>query len=238
MIEKDYKYEVMYTTVDSYHCEEYGCDDEGICRCGKIDGVNIISADLNAITQSIHKQIFESDSTKYKRDQKINQILYNTGKSIDVYCINRLLVINKLYDPDKWDASITGGYYGEEISNISIESRTFTNLEKDIENILNMQTLKEKIEFLLIKEYGSILPAIKGKENYTHQNIDREKLIIGNKRHLNNVEKKSLDFYSDNKYVGIIRGIAFEDNGYWRLIDGYHRVSKTDLQKINLITIS
>ncbi len=75
MFKKDYKYSINYETEGNSDCKNHGCDDEGICRCFRITDVVISDIDVLYISNSIFSEIFNTKSTQYKRDNKLNQIL-------------------------------------------------------------------------------------------------------------------------------------------------------------------
>lgn len=47
------QYCVRYNTEESYNCEEEGCHDEGICRCGVIDNLVISEINLYNVAQKV-----------------------------------------------------------------------------------------------------------------------------------------------------------------------------------------
>ena len=121
MMLKNYMYSIDFKINGSHNCESYGCDDEGICRCYTIDSVIIKNINISNITRSIFNQFFNINSTSYIRDNKLS-LLINGHTSIEenMYCIDRILRINKLYKIDNWKAQWGGGYYGDELDNIHI----------------------------------------------------------------------------------------------------------------------
>jgi hypothetical protein len=44
-----------------------------------------------------------------------------------------------------------------------------------------------------------------------------------------------LSFYDDSKYTGI-RGVVIKNKNKWKIIDGYHRLSKTEMPKVKVIS--
>jgi hypothetical protein len=102
---------------------------------------------------------------------------------------------------------------------------------------MSLETLKDKIDYVLKLEYGFILDEIKDKD-YQVVTIDSNDLDFGQDKHYKNVLHKTLDYYSDREYLrGSIRGIAYWDSGKWRVVDGYHRLTQTKFPKVRIIGI-
>jgi len=232
----DHRYKIDYNDYGEYSCSESGCDDEGICRCYRIDRVEINLINLDLIAKDIYSEMFpkgiESD-----RDRKLTSLIGGYDSvTVDMYCINRILTINNVFEPDSWESEWSGNYYGDEVDSIRMSSNIFRKVKEDIETLFSKATLEEKIDFLLELEYGSILDKIRGKKYEVHT-VDRNDLVFGQTNHLDNVFSKSLDFYDDKNYTNPIRGVAYFDSGKWRVIDGYHRINKTKAEKIYIIGI-
>ena len=90
---------------NSYDCENYGCDDEGICRCGSIYDVCIESVDVSFIVKKIYDDFFEQGKVA-DRNNAINEVLYGVGKDIDIYTIDRILRSYKIWENQNWDIEI------------------------------------------------------------------------------------------------------------------------------------
>lgn len=232
----DRKYRIDYNHYGEYSCSESGCDDEGICRCYRINRVEIIEVYINGIASDIYSEMFpkgiESD-----RDRKITSVIGGYDSvTVDTYCIDRILTANKVFEIESWESEWSGNYYGDEVDSIRMYSNIFRKVKEDIETLFSKNTLEEKIDFLLELEYGSILDKIRGKK-YDVLTVDRNDLVFGHFSHLDNVIRKSLDFYDDKNYTNPIRGVAYLDSGKWRVIDGYHRINKTKSEKICIVGI-
>lgn len=118
----DLFYDVSY----EYNCEEYGCDDEGICRCGVVDKIEVkpIEDQLNLINKiateyNIEKTIVINFMKKHGFDDNLN---YTFAAESD--------------------------YYGEVL--VSITFNNFNVFENDIfeykNPIVNIYSLKRKIK--------------------------------------------------------------------------------------------
>lgn len=230
-----FQYSGVYTDYNLvYDCENRGCDDEGICRCGSIYDATIESVNVSLIVKKIYDDFFEQGKVA-DRNNAINEVLYGVGKDIDIYTIDRILRSYKIWENQNWDIEIEGGYYGDEIGDLKIKEHIADKIEAEFFLVFSLTTLKEKVEYLLNLEYGKVLPEIVDA-NYESITIDKTDIIFGSKGHLDKVSKKALDFYSDKNYSGI-RGIVKKSGDKWRVIDGYHRIFSTKNVKVKVLSI-
>lgn len=223
----DYRY--------SYDCESYGCDEEGICRCGTIHNEGVESVDVSLIVKKIYDDCFEQGKAA-NRNNAINEVLYGIGKDIDIYTIDRIIRSYKIWENENWSIEIEGGYYGQETGDITIKESIADKIEAELWTVFALPTLKEKIEYLLKVEYGKVLTELSNC-SYESIIIDKEDVIFGVEKHLNKVMKKDLDFYSDKNYSGI-RGIVVKSGEKWRIVDGYHRIFSTKFPKVKVFLAS
>ena len=216
----------------TYDCENYGCDEEGICRCGTINNEHIDSVDVSLIVKRIYDEFFEQGKAA-NRNNTINEVLYGIGKDIDIYTIDRILRSYKIWENENWDIEVEGGYYGQEAGNVTIKESIADKIDEELWTVFSLPSLKEKIEYLLNVEYGKVLPELSNC-NYESIVIDKDDVVFGVENHLNKVMKKDLDFYSDKNYSGI-RGIVVKSGDKWRIVDGYHRIFTTKWPKLKVL---
>jgi hypothetical protein len=216
----------------TYDCENYGCDEEGICRCGTINNEHIDSVDVSLIVKRIYDEFFEQGKAA-NRNNAINEVLYGIGKDIDIYTIDRILRSYKIWENDNWNIEVDGGYYGQEAGNVTIKETIADKIDEELWTVFSLPSLKEKIEYLLNVEYGKVLPELSNC-NYESIVIDKDDVIFGVEKHLNKVMKKDLDFYSDKNYSGL-RGIVVKSGDKWRIVDGYHRIFTTKWPKLKVL---
>jgi len=237
MTENNFIYCTNYNHYGSYSCEDSGCNDEGICRCYSIESIEIIDIYMNDLTNNIFGDLHFHDS-QYLRDKKITQIIFDFDSDIiNRYCINRILTVNKVWDKENWYGEKTGGYYGDEVSEIKIDDKIYEIITQQINQILQYDTIEDKINFVLKLEYGRILDELKGKK-YSEVIVNIDDLDFRQDNHHKNVLKKTLTYYSDENYSKELpRGVAIWNGKKWRVIDGYHRLSQTKLKKIKIIGI-
>jgi hypothetical protein len=232
IVGQNFRYNVNYDYSDYRNCDAYGCDDEGICRCGTIENAHVLTVDIPSIVNEIYANHFDN-SLATKRNSTINSILGGVSKEIDIYTIDRILRINKAYEPTNWEVQVCGGYYGQEIDDIILEDSVAQKIENQINEALSIIDLTSRIEYLLKLEYGNILPDLQNRQ-YSIETVERDSIIFGSDEHYRKVNTKNLDHYSDKNYHGI-RGIALVKDGRFRLIDGYHRSSTSENIKIQLL---
>jgi hypothetical protein len=228
----NFRYHTDYDYNDYRDCSSYGCDEEGICRCGTIDNAHVISVNIPNMVNEIYSNYFDY-TLATRRNSTINSILGGVSKEIDIYTIDRILRINKAYEPTNWEVQVCGGYYGQEIDDIILDDSVAGKIENELDKAFDIIDLTSRIEYLLMLEYGEILPALQGRK-YSIETVERDSIIFGSDEHYRKVNTKSLDHYSDKNYTGI-RGIALVKDDRYRLIDGYHRSSTSENIKIQLL---
>ena len=216
----------------TYDCENYGCDEEGICRCGTINNEHIDSVDVSLIVKRIYDEFFEQGKAA-NRNNAINEVLYGIGKDIDIYTIDRIIRSYKIWENENWNIEVEGGYYGQEVNDVRIKESIADKIEEELLIVFSLPSLKEKIEYLLNVEYGKVLPELSNC-SYESIVIDKDEVVFGVENHLNKVMKKDLDFYSDKNYSGI-RGIVVKSGDKWRIVDGYHRIFTTKWPKLKVL---
>lgn len=216
----------------TYDCENYGCDEEGICRCGTINNEHIDSVDVSLIVKRIYDEFFEQGKAA-NRNNAINEVLYGIGKDIDIYTIDRILRSYKIWENENWNIEVEGGYYGQEAGNVTIKESIADKIDEELWTVFSLPSLKEKIEYLLNVEYGKVLPELSNC-SYESIVIDKDEVVFGVENHLNKVMKKDLDFYSDKNYSGI-RGIVVKSGDKWRIVDGYHRIFTTKFPRLKVL---
>ena len=230
-LRNDFKYSVSYDYDTEYSCEESGCNEEGICRCGYITNTYIKSVDVVAMTINIYSKIYDN-SISTKRHNAISS-LWGISEEIERYTIDRILRVNKIWKPEFWNINVGGGYYGQEIEEIVLVEEMVQKLNKDLEKAFDIESLTERIEYLLELENQFTLDKLRNK-NYRICRINRNDIIFSNSEHHKRVIIEELEHYSDKNYSGI-RGIVIKDGDKWRVVDGYHRLSKTENYEIKVL---
>ena len=227
----------------SYECDSWGCDKEGICRCGQISDCSISDININMMVDSIYSDIYGDYTKLSKRDEKLNQILNGYGKDFNIYTIDRILRIKKVYKNENWDIEITSGYYGQEVGDVTIKEDLAKELELLINRALEIEDISERVNFLLFLEYGSIHNKLIGVE-YSIVEIDRDLIHYGSqsnkKSALKEIQNSLKNHYNDYdskwiRNINNIMGIVVTDDKMWRLIDGYHRCLSTNKKMVKVL---
>jgi hypothetical protein len=228
MLKNDY-YAPKYDYNTEYSCEQSGCHEEGICRCGRINDAHVESVDLSYLTIEIYDQLVPSNSKSKKRDSRISQLLYG-GELVDKYCIYRILSINKVWNTDLWEVNTSGGYYGDEVDNVTLDISVLSKVSTQCSKVFELSTLRDKLLYVIELEYGYILEDLKDCDfeiiSIYKSYIDFKKL---NQNHIKNVKMEDLDHYSNNNY-DLPRGIVRGDSTGWvpmdnyKIVDGFHRI--------------
>lgn len=223
-ITNNFKYIVDYDSSGYSDCENYGCDDEGICRCYTIEEAHVTdNINLHDIVKKSINDLTPSGISK-KRNDKLNLIFPNDD-ILDRYGIYRLSVIHKLWDSNLYSVEIEGGYYGQEIGDIILHESAFEKWSEDCANFYAMNEMKEKLFFLLEKEYGEILPNLLELNpclrTISFSDIDWKSV---NPNHVKNIRKKECPYYTSD--YDLPRGIVRKTGNKYQLVDGYHRILK------------
>jgi hypothetical protein len=197
------RYAVEYDYEYVTNCEEAGCD--SICRCGRYENLRTTSVNLEGLIE-VQKQ------TGGKR----LRFVHDTASTIEMYCIDRLLRLHKAYEPEKFSISVTGGYYGEEIDDITFEGAH--DLLPAINEILNLESDLQKIRKVLEAEYSFVLDVINECKNVEIEELALDGLV-GNDEYMRAKRGTQYEFAA-----GIPVGVVHRrPDGSPRLIDGYHR---------------
>lgn len=230
IIGRDFKYYGVDYDYDSENsCEESGCNSEGICRCGVIINQRVENVNVVQMAEEIYNSYFDK-STQQVRNNKIDSLLYGTGKELDIYCIDRVLRCHKIWEGSNWDIDVQGGYYGEEIGNVTIQSPYDKGIQDDIETVLALKTIQEKVNFVLNLEYGYLLPELEGRD-YELTTIDTKDVIFGSDGHYKKIQTKNVEHYVDISYKGIRGVVRKEAVDKYKIVDGYHRMYAAGLGK-------
>jgi hypothetical protein len=207
--EDDFKYLVSYDANHEYSCEESGCNSEGICRCGRIVSVDV-------------------DNSFTGADYFFTMAYEDTGSALD-RALDHWFVRKHFADID-WGYDSGGGYYGEELNRVfPNHDGNFFNKASTFENL----TPKEKVEFMLEREYGRILPAIQKVEDWElkavltcdvlqsqNTHLDR-KMFETYKQHYSTLIKRDHKTFQDG--TKSLAPLTLRSGKGYQIIDGRHR---------------
>jgi hypothetical protein len=208
-ISEDVKYsdEVEYDYNVVRDCYAKGCRDEGICRCGKIEDIEIKKVNRTVLNSLVKK-------IKLRKNAKVKEtegrfILEN--EQFFMYCVDRLFTINKLYDGDVWDINVRGGYYGQEINSVSPP----LSFSDDVIKIAKLDP-QQRIKYVLTREYGYLHDRLKDK-SFVEKTVSTKNLVVGNE-----YRKTDGKLYECSEY-NLPIGIYLKEKDKYVLMDGYNR---------------
>jgi hypothetical protein len=202
-----------YTNYD-YDTVRDGCGCESICRCSKITNARILDVDTLRLSKDIGVYL---------------------DTEIDEYCVERILARSGLHDRSAYDISIVSGYYGQEIGNVTFRG---TSLVPEILNLLGEKDDLVKILKTLKYEYGYILPSLMNKTKVEIKEVAIASISAGQTDHYKRLDRDAIERYKEAKST-LPQMVVVEDNGYFRLIDGYHRYAAAQgKDKVKVIILS
>jgi len=193
----------------SYSCEDYGCNEEHICRCGVIEETNISDVNVDQVIDTLFK------------DLKITDPIVQF--SIDRWCRRNM-------KKEDFEVRTCGGYYGEEIDGIYF-------INPKLEEFLH-QTRKDLLNQLLIDEYGYLLSHLKDCE-YQVEIVGVDDIITPQKDQAKKADSGLYDNKIKDLVNKIPIALCEKKGSKYYVIDGYHRVAalrKTKLTIAEVIT--
>jgi len=190
-----YSYDIDYDyDNDISNCDCY----PDYCRCGIIINKRITSGIIP----------YQLVSNIYNEDE------------ITQYCIDRVLTLLEIYDKECLEIRTEPGYYGEEIEGVYLEHPHI--YETKIQELLNLKTDREKIEYVLRLEYGFILDSVENC-NWNIITVNKDKIIFPQNAYQQKINTKALEIYKNYPFA---RGIVIPvDSTRFKVVDGYHRIS-------------
>lgn len=218
---------IDYTAHEEFSCESYGCYEEGICRCARIQNFFIKDIKISNLVNEIYSRLKENSKLE-SRDNKLTQLIYDyEPDTINRYCIDRILSVYKIWKAENWFPVISSGYYGEEIEDIIIQRESFEKILSKITEVISIDELDLKIHFLFKLEYGEIIEKLKSKK-FSLTKVDYSSIKFPQKSHSNRVESKELSFYSN---YNLPKGVLLKNGNNYLVVDGYHRLLANSLLK-------
>lgn len=222
-IGSDFQYYVDLNYNETTNCEDYGCNEEGICRCGRIESVKCNGIrDIEYLCCEISKNIIA----------KLKNMELNISSEMIQYGVDRILHHANWENPN----IVTGsGYYGDEVYGVQFDLYR----EKDVlvEFIKSKNNL-EAVKRLLIFEYGNILPVLETYNKVTIREVFIDEIKTPNMEYYTKrLDNKKVEEYvlrKDKLPIGIYRKHA---DGYYLLVDGYHRLEAAKRQKAKKVRI-
>jgi hypothetical protein len=203
----DFQYDVDLDYDSSRNCSERGCDDEGICRCGRIE---------NARIEGVH-------SWEIARKFATLDIIHN-------HAIERVI---SRFDTDDFDIEVCGGYYGDEIDSVKLASSSIDALHK----LQGMLTTSEWIEYYLGLENGEVLPQHRNRSwEHAQVPID-DIVSGRNRADLDKKRIGFYRPYISNDSFQPILLCEKKGRDNYKLVDGYHRYHVAIEEKVKKVDV-
>jgi len=217
MIE-DWQHCINVKTDSSTDCEERGCSSDDYCRCSIIEGIEVEDSASNV--------------------KSFLNCAYVGAKS-ELDNVLDFWFARKNFHRIEWGFAASGGYYGEELDRVFVENDG--DFFKRAEIFYNL-TPKEKIDYLLMDEYGKVLKEISMIEEWELKKVPVANIHKPSNNALNEKVKKNYEFFcysesyslrgkgtlTEAKFANGLKLLAplciTNDNKNYRLIDGRHRL--------------
>jgi|ERR1035437_3991469 hypothetical protein len=152
-------------------------------------------------------------------------------KDIDEYFIDRIINLGN-FNRDNFEIDVVDGYYGQEIGSVKLDvaSEKIVLINSQLNHMLALKTIKEKLFYCLDLEYNSLLPELETL-HYYEETIAKDQVKFYNERYMER-RVPVLDRYLKYPYVV---ALLIENGKDYRLIDGYHRFSASQGKEIKVI---
>lgn len=187
-----------------HNCDER-CDD--YCRCGVIVGVDV-SIDTVEMAQA-----------------------YGVDDPLESYLIERLLVCERIHDPENWEFRAIPGYYGEELDGVSLADGVGERIDAAIAQLRAIPDQSARVEHALVREYGHVLPTLTGR-SWGIRRVAREQLLIGSPHQATKAAQEELGHY--RRRSGPL-AMVIPSGDRFHVVDGYHRLAATDHDSIEVL---
>lgn len=217
------------------NCEEYGCNEDGICRCGVIVD---LGASGPVMAPRLLDIMFQNEnlSLKIKHDSAAT-----TERRVDAYVYSRLLAQHEVNFEDlNWSAS--SNYYGEEIDYVKLPDSVSQEIEDQVsqyhnacEGFPDQTRLKEKVKWARMQaDAGEEIEDV----DYTIEKVDLKQIQLPSQPPASN-SQAAVDYkgsISDSRaaLAAPILLVSKQEDHY-ELIDGltqYHALSELSQEKI------
>jgi len=191
------------------NCENYGCNDEGICRCSTISNCRV---------------------TGISHLYKIGSLYHNYYPcNITNYCVDRILKCNLAWDSSLYEFVTEHDYYGDILSSVTLNEFVSGVIDEEVEELLKLYTVNEKIEYILKLEYRKLLPTLANRD-WKIKEIGTDLLFYTSSKHLQEAKKNAI---VTNHLLP--KAIVIPYKGLYQVIDGYHRTVNYEGREISVI---
>jgi hypothetical protein len=187
------------------------------CRCSTIENACVTSIDYKGIAKAV-----------------INEFDIVYDKELNSRVINDIEKVCKTITKDDFYCDVCGGYYGEELDSITLDNSIILKRLEEVIDLKKARKAKlnklndgrvvidsEIVKDILIKEYGYLLDDLVDAD-FSVIDVDTSDIVLPNREYADKVKNSDLSGYKNHRGIcGVVR----YDNGKYRVIDGYHRVT-------------
>lgn len=221
-LDGDLSQHMFFLPRSQYTCQQAGCSD--MCRCGVITGVQ-----WNGTEDQQILDVLFPDLTPWKKGESKDA----ARRRVDAYAYGRILSGLKLNEDSlEWQAK--SGYYGQELSQTRLrpEARyAFSKQVNDYHQAVDNQPLSAAAEYMLVHEYGHLLPRLTGA-HWELRSLPLHDIRRPSRRQAERVQSNPRaaqysKIFSETSptdaHSNIPLCMAEERDGRFTLLDGYHR---------------
>lgn len=171
-----------------------------------------------------HSRIENTEIRSINVMEMAHDIYSGESSVVNKYCIDRIfaLHIKEITNKNNWNIKVGDGYYGEEINGVCLDDDLANIIQGEIDHVTNLKSVEDKINWLLMAEYGFILDELQGKK-YRFITVKKSDLTY-NQDYRKKIDNKYASQYDE--HYKLARGICVKKGDRYRLIDGYHRTSQ------------
>jgi hypothetical protein len=195
-----------------FRCNDYGCDEEGICRCSSIYETEITSINVSQVVERISYKIIEA--LKYFELDMDDEILE--------YCLDRYLRRCGIENKDNYYIDVRGGYYGDEINGVYLEGLDSGASIREIAKLIRLDSL-EAVKMVLNIEYGFLTDFVEEAKKLYIVMAPTADLKAPNQDYCKKLNGDLIEEYKGKDYMKMPVGMFREHTDCYKLIDGYHR---------------
>jgi hypothetical protein len=139
---------------------------------------------------------------------------------LEIYFIERVLVLNKIYNHKFWDISIRGGgKFGEEVGTAKLRTHVAAMVSAQICEVLMLRSLSNRVKYLLTLEYGYMLPSLASR-TWSLEKVNKDAMVFRNRNRFERLDRTMVELYKTYPFP---RAICILEDSKYRVIDGYHR---------------
>lgn len=194
-----------------YECQNGSdCCANDYCRCGVITDARVTQVRFDSFMDSLAK------------DRNL--------ATLDIYILDRLVRICKLYDPNMWEVNVEAGYYGQEVSGCKTDFNPLINHLTAVNDLSDL----DRVKYVLQAEYGYLTDFVKESTQFSFKTVKVNRMKLFNENHMRKISKDSIDIY---KNYSLPKAIVRQTDSEFYVIDGYHRVVAAQHQNLQDIDV-